>query len=361
MKRNLLALVGVAAAVVSLSACTNKPDAPVIKPTPSPKPTYSASTTPQEEKKGPKIVKTVERGSISTYNVNEFSAIKTRSSNITEENGTLKAPAGSWLYINEVDFGSRGVKALTTHAFIPEEADGSKLLVYVGGTEDGDVSNATLFATVEYNKSGTPSICRRLTNTDAIITDVHPVTFVVSGPENTAVTLKDYQFSKSAIENTKLMDCLAPDVYLDRSHKDAKDGWSGVIYYDVSINKTTLSLGGDAANTGYTFEHGVSLNSIGYLIYTIPEGAKKFIGYVGLDDSVYNSDKVEAASCTYTFTIDGEIIYKTNVMKAGMFEKIELDIPESAIGKDLRIDFGDADDGNTCDNMDICEAGFITK
>lgn len=151
-----------------------------------------------------------------------------------------------------------------------------------------------------------------------------------------------------------------PDVYLGKDHTEAQGGWNGNIYYDISMNNSTLSLGGTSASNGTKFSHGISMNAEGYLVYNIPENAKKFVGVVGIDDSAYNNaGDGHKASIVCKIIVDGQTLYTTAKLGQGKYEVLDVTLPEGA--KSIRIEFDDAGDGITCDNVALCEAGFVTK
>ena len=151
---------------------------------------------------------------------------------------------------------------------------------------------------------------------------------------------------------------ITPDVYLGKPDQSGTD-W-GSVYYDISMNNSTLSLGGTTASNGTKFSHGISMNANGYALYTIPENVKEFVGVVGIDDSAYNNKgDGYKASITCTIKIDGVAVYTTAKLGQGQYEQIQVTIPEGA--KELRIEFGDAGDGITCDNVALVDAGYINK
>ena len=158
----------------------------------------------------------------------------------------------------------------------------------------------------------------------------------------------------------KTITTVTPDIYIGRDHTDAQGGWNGNIYYDISMNNTTLSLGGTSASTGTKFDHGISMNAVGYLVYNIPENATNFVGVVGIDDSAYNNaGDGYKASIICKITVDGEVLYTTAKLGQGQYDILNIELPEGA--KSIRIDFDQADNGITCDNVSLCEAGFVTK
>ncbi len=158
----------------------------------------------------------------------------------------------------------------------------------------------------------------------------------------------------------KAISVATPDVYIGRDHTDAQGGWNGNIYYDISMNNSTLSLGGTSASNGTKFSHGISMNAEGYLVYNIPANAKKFVGVVGIDDSAYNNaGDGYKASIVCKIIVDGETLFTTAKLGQGKFEVLDITLPEGATS--IRIEFDDAGDGITCDNVALCEAGFVTK
>ena len=183
-------------------------------------------------------------------------------------------------------------------------------------------------------------------------TTVKVVAITESGKVSHVKTLK--------IHVKKTIAAITPDVYIGKNHTAAQGGWRGDIYYDISMNNSTLSLGGLSASDGTKFSHGISMNATGYLVYNIPENAKSFVGVVGIDDSVYNNSiDGHKASIVCKITVDGQVLYTTAKIGRGQYEQLNITLPEGA--KSIRIDFGDAGDGITCDNVAFCEAGFVTK
>lgn len=150
---------------------------------------------------------------------------------------------------------------------------------------------------------------------------------------------------------------ITPDVYIGSDYTDAKTDW-GNIRVDRSMNDTTLSLGGVSTSSGTKFAHGISANAKAYFVYNIPENATKFVGVAGIDDSNYqNTIEGYKASTIVKIYIDGVLSYTTAKLGCGQYEQIEVEIPADA--KVIRIEFGDAGDGITCDNVDLCDAGFV--
>lgn len=188
-----------------------------------------------------------------------------------------------------------------------------------------------------------------------------PLTFTANCTVKFVAISEDGKVSPVKIVNVTVratIIAVTPDVYLGTANQAGTD-W-GSVHYNISMNNSTLSLGGTSASTGTKFQHGISMNAKGYAVYTIPENAKEFVAVVGIDDSAYNNaGDGHKASITCTITVDGQVLYTTAKLGQGQYEHIRVTIPESAT--ELRIDFGDAGDGITCDNVAFCEAGYLTK
>ncbi|MBQ4121194.1 MAG: glycoside hydrolase family 97 N-terminal domain-containing protein [Clostridia bacterium] len=211
-------------------------------------------------------------------------------------------------------------------------------------------------AKLYYTTDGTTPTASSTLYTSAVTFDTECTVKVVaitdSGKVSPVKTIK--------ITVRKAVTAIIPDVYIGKDHTEAQGGWRGDIYYDISMNNSTLSLGGLSASTGTKFSHGISMNATGYLVYNIPANAKSFVGVVGIDDSVYNNSvDGHKASIICKITVDGKVLHTTAKLARGQYEQINITLPEGA--KSIRIDFGDAGDGITCDNVAFVEPGFITK
>lgn len=153
---------------------------------------------------------------------------------------------------------------------------------------------------------------------------------------------------------------IKPDVYLGRDYVQAVAGWDNRIGINQSMNWTTISLGGTNPNNGTKFEKGLSTNAVGYFVYNIPNNAERFVGVVGIDDSVYfNTVDSHKASAVCQIYFDNQLAYTSPKFGRGEYYQIDLEIPEGA--KQIKIYFGDAGDGITCDNVSIGDAGFILE
>lgn len=165
---------------------------------------------------------------------------------------------------------------------------------------------------------------------------------------------------KITVTVRKTIQTVTPDLYIGGDYKEAVAGWDNRIGINRSMNNTTLSLGGSNTENGTRFEHGISTNAIGYFVYDIPENAAEFVGVVGIDDSAYaNAADGYKASILCTVSADGKVLYTSPKLGQGQYDSIRVAIPEGA--RELKIHFGDAGDGITCDNATLAEAGFLLE
>ncbi len=226
--------------------------------------------------------------------------------------------------------------------------DDEKTTLTLTPTEDG--------AKIYYTTDGsTPSASSTLYTGPVSVTETAVVKAVAISSKGSVSTVKSYTLTVR-----KAISVITPDVYIGADYKVAVAGWNDIIAINKSMNNTTLSLGGTTSSNGTTFEHGISTNAIGYFIYDIPENATAFVGVVGIDDSAYNNTgDGYKASIICKITVDGSVLYTSPKLGQGEFAIINIALPEGA--SEIRIDFGDAGDGITCDNATLAEAGFILK
>ena len=223
---------------------------------------------------------------------------------------------------------------------------------------------------VQYNKDKTEAKVALMSN--------YPCTiyYTVDGSEPTiksnryieAINIRKYTTIKvlSVSEengNTKNMEFtvfvngkeIEPDIYLSGDYMNGSTDW-GSIKIDKNLEGDTISLGGTNSSNGTKYVHGIGLNAKGSLTYNIPEGAEQFVGVVGIDDRVWDSGSGHQASSTLTILFDNQEYYKTAVFRRGDKYNIAVDIPGDA--KKMKLYFGDAEDGITCDNISMGNAGW---
>ncbi|HHW45967.1 MAG TPA: hypothetical protein GXX17_03530 [Clostridiales bacterium] len=149
-----------------------------------------------------------------------------------------------------------------------------------------------------------------------------------------------------------------PEVQLtDANWVEATTGWAGD---PPSKDKNTKS-GSEAGNIslgGKQYERGISTNAVGYFVYNIPEGAKRFVGVVGIDDvAKLNANDGHKASGNLIIYFDNVEYLRTPVFRLNEFYVIDIPVPEGA--KQIKLYMGDAGDGITCDNISMGNPGWI--
>lgn len=148
-----------------------------------------------------------------------------------------------------------------------------------------------------------------------------------------------------------------PDTYLSSDYVSATTGWSED---PASVNKNTK--GGTISIAGVKYKHGISTNAIGSFVYNVPDNAKKFIGVVGVDDVAkknVNDGGKASITCAIYFNESDTATYTTAKLTPGGFEVIDVEVPSGA--ETMKIVFGDAGDGITCDNASMGNAGWILE
>ncbi|MDO4569256.1 MAG: NPCBM/NEW2 domain-containing protein [Planctomycetia bacterium] len=148
-----------------------------------------------------------------------------------------------------------------------------------------------------------------------------------------------------------------PDLALEKMQPlSQKTAW-GSVQTNRSCAGNPLSLGGKK------FEEGVGIHASGLLVYEIPDGAKKFVATVGLDDFHMKDNRRSAIVRVYVDTKkEGEapiLLVASPLLSNGTIAmwRFNAEIPEGA--RELRLEVDDADDGIACDHVDIVEAGFL--
>lgn len=158
-----------------------------------------------------------------------------------------------------------------------------------------------------------------------------------------------------------------PDVYLGTDYLKATTGWNGD---PASVNQNTKrdDKAGNISIAGKEYMHGIATNANGYFIYNVPEDAKRFVGVVGVDDvAKKDPNYIKGATITCSIYFDngeGEsfdssatAVFTTEKLAVNMKKTINVAIPSGA--KRIEIHFGDAGDGQTCDNASMGNAGWV--
>ena len=151
------------------------------------------------------------------------------------------------------------------------------------------------------------------------------------------------------------LDEIVPDVFLKTDYISATTGWSDdPASVDRNTKRETISI------AGIQYGHGISTNAIGEFVYNIPGNAKRFVGIVGVDDVVKknaNDGYKASITCTIYFDDSNQAAYTSLRLLPDQMQVVDVAVPSGA--KTIRIVFGDAGDGITCDNASMGNAGWI--
>lgn len=140
-------------------------------------------------------------------------------------------------------------------------------------------------------------------------------------------------------------------------------GW-GSAHYDTSMSPDNgmgtrpISLGGSTIDNGTKFNRGISANATSTFTYTVPEGYKRFVGVVGIDDCVFNNTTDRSkASGQLKIAFDGTTVYTSETFRMGGYVYFDVAVPTGATT--MTLTFGDAGDGATCDNISLAAPGWV--
>lgn len=167
---------------------------------------------------------------------------------------------------------------------------------------------------------------------------------------------KKYDTDFDAYEET-------PDEYLGTDYLQATTGWKPD---PASVDRNTK--GGTISIAGKEYTHGIATNANGYFVYKVPEGAKRFVGVVGVDDvAKKDPNYIKGATITCSIYFDNGVggsfddsataVFTTEKLTVNMKKTINVTVPSGA--KRIKIYFGDADGNQTCDNASMGNAGWI--
>lgn len=146
---------------------------------------------------------------------------------------------------------------------------------------------------------------------------------------------------------------LKPDIYLEDNYLNATTGW-----HEDPASVNTNTRGDRISVAGLKFDYGISTNAVGYFEYEVPYNAAYFVGIVGIDDSIAaNPDYKNGATIRCEVSFDGAEAYTTKVLSYGQLEYIKVPVPTGA--STVKITFGDAGDGQTCDRASMGNAGWM--
>lgn len=141
--------------------------------------------------------------------------------------------------------------------------------------------------------------------------------------------------------------------------KKATNGW-GTLQIDKTIDKNTFSLSGNK------FSKGIGAHAESDIIMDIPEGAKKFVAVVGMDDEVIaqmTANKVKEPNfygMIFHVYIDGKHVDQSSLLGITKHYVFDIDIPEGA--KQIRLYTDHVEyTGKDYDHADWAVAGFVNN
>ena len=114
---------------------------------------------------------------------------------------------------------------------------------------------------------------------------------------------------------------------------------------------------------GKQYERGLGAHANALFVYKIPDGAKRFVAIVGLDD-----EKQDDPRSSVTFELQGDVkemgeppvtLARSPVLSSKTIRAWAFDVELNSRCKELRVVIGNAGDGFASDHADIVKAGFI--
>ena len=141
--------------------------------------------------------------------------------------------------------------------------------------------------------------------------------------------------------------------------KKAENGW-GTMQIDKTIDGNTITLSGNK------FTKGIGAHAESDIVMAIPNGAKKFVAVVGMDDEVIaqmtknNVSEPNFYGVIFHVYIDGKHVDQSSLLGINKYYVFDIDIPAGA--KEIRL-YTDhvAYTGNTYDHADWAVSGFVNN
>jgi len=137
----------------------------------------------------------------------------------------------------------------------------------------------------------------------------------------------------------------------------AKNGYRGPVRTNKSFEDKPLSL------DGKRYKDGMGVHANALLVYKIPEGSKRFVALVGLDD-----EKKHDPRASVVFEVYGDVkemgeppvlLGKSPVLSDKTLRTWCFDVELSDRHREVRLVVTDAGDGIACDHADWVNAGFL--
>ncbi|RXZ83162.1 hypothetical protein EBB07_07500 [Paenibacillaceae bacterium] len=140
-----------------------------------------------------------------------------------------------------------------------------------------------------------------------------------------------------------------PEIYLDELNWDsATSGWANVPKKNLSIDGNPLT------SAGKTYARGLGTHANSEIVYTIPDGAKRFVAVAGADDEI--EEEGGYASMLFSIYVDEKLVASSPLIGKGMQWNFDVALPEGA--RKLRLSLDDAG-GKNFDHGDWLNAGFL--
>ncbi|KRE48448.1 NPCBM/NEW2 domain-containing protein [Paenibacillus sp. Soil724D2] len=141
-----------------------------------------------------------------------------------------------------------------------------------------------------------------------------------------------------------------PSVYLDELNwVSATSGWNNIPKKKLSIDGNPLRAGGKM------YERGLGTHANSDIVYTIPNGAKRFVAIAAGDDEV--KEEGGYASMLFSVYVDGKLAAASPLIGKGMLWNFDVPMPDGA--KQILLSLNDAG-GKNFDHGDWLNAGFLT-
>lgn len=140
----------------------------------------------------------------------------------------------------------------------------------------------------------------------------------------------------------------APDVYLhELEWISATSGWTPP-KKNLSVDGNPLSI------AGVRYDYGIGTHANSDIVYDIPDGAKRFVSTIGIDDEVVENGGY--ASILFSIYADDALLAESPLMVKGQPWHFNVDLPEGVLR--LRLSINDYD-GKNFDHGDWVNAGFL--
>ncbi|MFS4581507.1 NPCBM/NEW2 domain-containing protein [Phaeobacter sp. C3_T13_0] len=173
----------------------------------------------------------------------------------------------------------------------------------------------------------------------------------VSGPMGRARWIKEVTFTTSGVLDHVSNPAETRSTYLsDLTFKSETNGW-GAAERDRSNGENAGTDGTTITIDGTSYDKGVGVHAGSEIVVDVPEGARRFISDIGVDDEVGT-----AGSVSFQVFGDNQLLFESDTIK-GSDGSAKVNV--SVVGvSELRLVVKDAGDGNGQDHADWAGARF---